>query len=41
MPQNEVTAILSKDMKHKLWDKEIYTWTSKDWDALYTLRDEK
>ena len=41
MSQNEVTAILSKDMKHKLWDKEIYTWTSKDWDALYTLRDEK
>jgi hypothetical protein len=41
MSQTEVTAILSKDRKHKLWDKEIYSWTAKDWEALYTLRDEK
>jgi hypothetical protein len=41
MSQVEITAILSKDRKHKLWDKEIYTWTDKDWEALYTLRDEK
>jgi len=41
MAQTEVTAILSKDRKHRLWDKEIYSWTAKDWNELYTLRDEK
>jgi hypothetical protein len=41
MSQTEVTAILSKDRKHRLWDKEIYTWTLRDWNELYTLRDEK
>jgi len=41
MSQTEITSILSKDRKHRLWDKEIYTWTNKDWEALYTLRDEK
>jgi hypothetical protein len=41
MSQTEVTAILSKDRKHKLWDKEIYSWTAKDWEELYKLRDEK
>lgn len=41
MSQTEVTAILSKDRKHKLWDKEIYAWTGKDWEELYKLRDEK
>jgi len=41
MTQSEVTAILSKDRKHKLWDKEIYSWSNRDWEELYTLRDEK
>jgi hypothetical protein len=41
MSNSEVTAILSKDRKHRLWDKELYKWTIKDWEELYKLRDEK
>lgn len=41
IPYNEVTEILNKDRKHRLWDKEIYKWTNKDWEELYTLRNEK
>lgn len=41
LPKNEVMEILRKDRKHPLWEKEVISWTAKDWESLFKLRDEK
>jgi hypothetical protein len=41
LSQKETMEILRKDRSHPLWAKEIYKWSTKDWESLFKLRDEK